>query len=840
MGSFVYISVCALLCYLFLFITFLFVKRNKMISAFLLALVALIVWSGGSVLMRMQVGPSVKFWYDLSLLGMWMFPCAIQNMTRAFMGKKYQLTDYVVLALVLGANVYNMITGRLLAAPAPVAQANGEMAFVYTFTGRVIILYAMGVLAYLEILFTIIRSGRREPALARQFRPCLLGISAMLLGHCLIALPMFAMFPMDILAGVVNAICLFYMLYQRRLFKLTLLASRRSCYLLSVVFTFISFGYLLKPIQRLIANHLSMLQNYSVLVIALLYAVSTMMVCTLMKKLIDRIFVREEQSQAKLLEDFSLAVSKSLSVEEILDRLIRVTQEAISVRRVFVCLRDNKGGYRIVRSNDPLERPIQVFSADNPIVAHLRTHDACLMMQDLHIVQGYRSLWESEKKLLQRLNVRCFVPLLDADELVGIAMLCEKEKGSHYGYSDETFMMSVKSVASIALKNANLYEKAYRDARTDDLTGLMNRKYFYVTLDELFEKWKDKNISLMILNVDDFKLYNQLYGNQNGDFALRNIARIIRNAVGESGVAARYSGKEFAVILPGVDVVCAHRMADTIREQIMEINRGKGDYTLKALTLSVGICAAPYGAVTYKQLVDNTEQAVYQVKRSGKNGVAVYAAANEARTGEEKLTQKELQERYSEYATTVYALTAAIDAKDHYTFKHSENVAYYSTRLARAIGLDEDSVEIINEAALLHDVGKIGVPETILNKQAPLTNEEYEEMKKHVDHSVGIIRHLPSLDFVIPAVIGHHERYDGTGYPRRIAGEDIPLYARILCVADSFDAMTSDRVYKKAYSVEYALNVLEKQSGKQFDPRLARVFAEEFRRGNIELQKNET
>ena len=195
-----------------------------------------------------------------------------------------------------------------------------------------------------------------------------------------------------------------------------------------------------------------------------------------------------------------------------------------------------------------------------------------------------------------------------------------------------------------------------------------------------------------------------------------------------------------------------------------------------------------------------------------------------------------MQEVYSEYASTIYALTAAIDAKDHYTFKHSKNVAYYATKLAAAVGLDANSVEIINEAALLHDVGKIGVSESILNKQGPLTDAEYEEMKKHVDHSVGIIRYLPSLDFVIPAVIGHHERYDGTGYPRRVAGEDIPLSARILCVADSFDAMTSDRVYKKAYPVDYALSMLEKQAGKQFDPRLARVFVEEFRRGNIVLQ----
>ena len=133
-------------------------------------------------------------------------------------------------------------------------------------------------------------------------------------------------------------------------------------------------------------------------------------------------------------------------------------------------------------------------------------------------------------------------------------------------------------------------------------------------------------------------------------------------------------------------------------------------------------------------------------------------------------------------------------------------------------------------------MGKIGVPESILNKQGPLTASEYEEMKKHVDHSVGIIRYLPSLDFVIPAVIGHHERFDGTGYPRRVAGEDIPLSARILCVADSFDAMTSDRVYKKAYSVEHALSMMEKQAGRQFDPRLVTVFVDLVRKGEIVLQ----
>ena len=153
--------------------------------------------------------------------------------------------------------------------------------------------------------------------------------------------------------------------------------------------------------------------------------------------------------------------------------------------------------------------------------------------------------------------------------------------------------------------------------------------------------------------------------------------------------------------------------------------------------------------------------------------------------------------------------------------------------LARELNLNSDIREIIRQAALLHDVGKIGISEAILNKTGKLTEEEYETIKGHVEASIGIIRHLPSLDYVIPAVIGHHERYDGKGYPRRIAGEDIPLSARILCIADSFDAMTTKRCYKDVIPKERALEILEEEAGKQFDPRLVPVFVRGMREGRI-------
>ena len=296
-------------------------------------------------------------------------------------------------------------------------------------------------------------------------------------------------------------------------------------------------------------------------------------------------------------------------------------------------------------------------------------------------------------------------------------------------------------------------------------------------------------------------------------------------------------GKEFAVLLPGYDLFSARNMVESIAKQIYVMNNRRTDMKLKAVTVSAGISAAPYAARNVKELMENVDLAVYHVKHNGKNGIQVFDMM--FRNNSEGNNTRNHTHIYQEYESTIYALTAAIDAKDHYTFSHSNNVAYYATALASALGMNEDMIEIIRQAALLHDVGKIGIPEYILNKEGKLTDEEYEVIKGHVEASIDIIRHLPSLDYVIPAVIGHHERYDGKGYPRRIAGEDIPLTARILCVADSFDAMTSKRCYKKAFPVGMAREKLLQDAGRQFDPDLVYKFVECLDNGSITLVKAE-
>src|SRR5207237_1786635 len=186
----------------------------------------------------------------------------------------------------------------------------------------------------------------------------------------------------------------------------------------------------------------------------------------------------------------------------------------------------------------------------------------------------------------------------------------------------------------------------------------------------------------------------------------------------------------------------------------------------------------------------------------------------------------------------LHSLTSAVDAKDAYTCGHSERVALVSRHLAQQMGLADHDVEQIYMAGLLHDVGKIGVPEAVLQKTGKLTPEEFEQIKKHPEIGARILRDIKQIQDIIPGVMYHHERYDGKGYPAGLAGEDIPMMGRIICLADCFDAMTSSRTYRKALPLEVALTEIRRCSGTQFDPRLADAFlrttAERFR----ELLKN--
>lgn len=839
MGNYVYVPVIALLCYSLLFLTFLAAKKNQIINAFLLVLGALILWTGGSLCMRMLLWPSIKFWYDASILGLTLLPFSFLQFVNKYAEVESKLSIRLWALVIAAVNIINIMTGFFLKAPRAFDSMNGKTVFLYDYSWPVALLFFICTSATANMIFVLLKYSRQNRQVKSQFMPIVIGIVLLFVGNAMIFSPSFKGYPTDILSGVFNALFMFYALYKRNLFQLRLIMSRGSCYAISAGLSYGIFFNLAGPLEQSIYNNFHIDRDKTVLIIAFIITLSTTVIYYVMKRFFDKIFIRDEVLLAENLKEFSLNITKSLNVQEILRELAEVIQKAITVKGVYICISNQKDSFEMVHSSNPLGIKKITMRRDNPLVSWLEHHNECILIKDFKRTLEYKSLWESEKEQLSGLGIECVVPLRDDSGIIGLIMLSEKEKKISFTYKDISFLDSVNSMGSIAVKNSKLFEKVYMEARTDELTGLLNRKYFYEVLQQEYDRNRNGSLALIILNIDDFKLYNQLYGNKEGDIALQNIAKIINASVGSNGHVARYSGKEFAVILPAYDVFMAKNLAETIRKQIMNMNKRETDYALKMLTVSGGICSIPYSASNVKQLIENADMAIYTIKHNGKNAIMIYSGSDYklVKKGKEKAERRE--SIYSEYASTIYALTAAIDTKDHYTFSHSRNVAYYATELAYAFGMNEDCVEIVREAALLHDVGKIGIPEQILNKPGKLSEEEYEIVKGHVESSIGIIRHLPSLDYVIPAVIGHHERYDGNGYPRRIAGEDIPVAARILSIADAFDAMISKRPYKEPFSIGTALMILEEQSGLQFDPKLAKLFVELVQKGTIKVCDDE-
>lgn len=833
------IPVVAVCCYLFLLLALMASRKTKLITTFMWVLVCSVLWTGGALLMRQHIPPSTKFWYDLSIFGLLMLSVGLLRFIQEFAGVKPGPLTWTWVALLFIAFFYNMLTGGLLGAPTFVASESGGV-FIYSMTWRVAILAVLLTAIVVHGLWIVLRMHQVDEVRARAFLPVAWGLVALLLGHVLLLLPAFAGFPIDVLSGVAFVIFVYYALYRRRILRLDLLVSRGTSYFMAAVLSTVLFTLLLQDMEKFILSNQLLGEGHDLLIVSLAFFLVTILIYTIMKRFIDSMFIKDSNLKAESLRGFSASAAKSLEFSQVSSELVRVILRSMPVRKVYVCVAAPDEKYlRIVDSANPLDNRLTKLRMDSPVMTTLGRDDQgeCLLIDEFRRTPGYRSMWDEEKRELQALDVACIMPLEGEGKLTGAVLLGPKERGARYTLDDVSFLSSVAAVASIAVKNAQLYENARLEARTDDLTGLLNRKYFLQLVDSEFAARQGKSLALVSLNIDNFKLYNQLYGTKAGDEALKEIAFIISGSVGENGAVARYGGKEFAILLPGYDIHAAKTLAQNLRTQLKQINAAPGPDMVrrKPITVSGGICVIPYGASTPQELLSNVDMAIFQVKRSGRNAIQLCSGGRieDLHAGSQRTDLK--SEIYSGYASTIHALTATIDTKDHYTFNHSNNVAYYASELAMALGRTPESAEIVREAALLHDIGKIGIDESILNKTGKLTQDEMSLMREHVSKSVSIISHLPSLDYVIPAVLGHHERFDGTGYPRGLRGEDIPLLARILCVADAFDAMLSTRSYKKGLPVEEALTRLEANSGTQFDPRLVDRFVALIREGGIQV-----
>ena len=357
-----------------------------------------------------------------------------------------------------------------------------------------------------------------------------------------------------------------------------------------------------------------------------------------------------------------------------------------------------------------------------------------------------------------------------------------------------------------------------RLALTDPLTGLGNHRHFHDRLERELADSRAQGypLSLCLVDIDDFKRINDRFGHPGGDKVLAQLASNLR----QGGEAFRLGGDEFAILLPGRDEEGARMAAEAIIERIAAVELDPAG----PVTISAGIATVPEEELGRDELVRRADSALYWAKEYGKNQVRVYrpdvieiAELKRLAAGPDRAA------RFRAAAS----LARAVDARDAYTGSHSERVADLAARIATRLGIDREQVELTRLAGSLHDLGKLAIPEEILRKPGPLSEAERLVLERHPQIGFRMLESL-GVDPVADWVLHHHERWDGSGYPDGVGGDEIPLGARIIFVADAYDAMTSDRVYRGRLTDDEAIAELVRCSGTQFDPEIVAALAEEL------------
>jgi diguanylate cyclase (GGDEF)-like protein len=356
-----------------------------------------------------------------------------------------------------------------------------------------------------------------------------------------------------------------------------------------------------------------------------------------------------------------------------------------------------------------------------------------------------------------------------------------------------------------------LIARLYDAARTDPLTKLSNRRGFRELLDLELERARRGQTKMTVLvgDVDHFKEVNDRSGHHVGDLALQRVARLLERGKRQIDGAARVGGEEFALVLPDTDERGAFLIAERLRCQV----RDEFVRDTVPITISFGVASYPKHSETAASLLRAADTALYAAKESGRNRTVLHSPTLRDAPSSEDARDIEAER----FVAVVLDLAEAADIRFSGSARHAETVGRYAEMMARELGLSEQRISRVRLAGMLHDVGKVGVPDGVLRKPGKLTSEEFELVRRHPELGAQILEH-PSLADVRAWVGAHHERPDGRGYPLGLSGEELPLEARILAVADAYEAMTSDRSYRPSIGHTAARAELRRCAGTQFDP----------------------
>jgi diguanylate cyclase (GGDEF)-like protein/putative nucleotidyltransferase with HDIG domain len=592
---------------------------------------------------------------------------------------------------------------------------------------------------------------------------------------------------------------------------------------------------------------------------------------------------REERAKSRrlsLFNNISRNIITTLNPDEMLAKIAEELEQVLDYSHIGIGLLDYSAKEIVIQAEAGQRKGAlgRRLGLDGNVIGRVaRTGQMAVVSYDAQHSTGEPVLTGSDSTIA--------LPIVYGDQLHGV-LYVEIDKTSDFPQEEVLFLGTLADLISGALHNAIAFQKAQEQAITDGMTGLKTHRFF---MEALSAEWKratraGRSFSLVLMDLDRFKFVNDFYGHLDGDLVLQRVSHILELNCRRSDVVARYGGDEFVILMPETDSAQSHQLAAKLRSWICS------DPVLreKNVTSSFGVATFPLNGSTPQELIQVADASMYLSKHQGGNAVSTADQYNSDESRQWKrdvldaylgVTLKrlfstgpdafvEIYSRIEQFARslaetessskrqgtngtslssgkpsgetsfeplppivmdTLTSLALAVDAKDQFTQGHSQKVSSYAVLIAEAIGLEGPEIEEVRLGAMLHDVGKVGIMESILNKNGPLNPDEWEAMKRHVEYGNKLLEPLRGTENVRKMVAHHHEFYDGSGYPEGLIGDQIPLGARIIAIADAYDTITSERTYKKARTPEEAFQELDRCGNAQFDPELVRAFISRLR-----------
>ncbi len=818
-----------------LFIIVLQQTRKHVDRVFAIFLSTSAIWSFVTFMMIRNNAASeeyLKFWNSLVIAAIPLVAVTYYHFVRSYTGKPAGLMVYLgyiftLITLVLG------LTSKIIKSA---WMENGYL--FHDIKPWEYILAAVLVPILALTLTMLIRKYRnsKDPADRNRTMYLIIGWSILvLISYVTPFTPVLVGLPTDHIGNIANALIITYTITRLNLLDIRFVIRRSLAYSLLVL---VSAGIIIGSFL-FSREYFQEYQFVAMLIVTLFVLILVLFfvrpLVRISQTAVDRLFYGDSYISRETLLAFSSRMSNIIELNQLADAMLAPVCNALRITQARLLFQENGGGNFVTHftyPEDPKGEALS-FSLDNPMVALLQKENDPVDLKQIDSLPQLKGLWEVDRTRLINSGLEFLHPIKSREKLIGILALGKKQNNRLYLSEDIELIKSMSNQAGILIDNARMYSQAVIWANTDGLTELYNHRHFHELLDrEIARGARFGSIfSLILLDIDHFKTFNDNYGHLTGDEVLRNVGRCIETSIRSVDMAFRYGGEEFAIILPSTRLNDAYKVAERIRNTI----EAKASPGTIPVTVSLGVSTWPIDGMTKQDIISRADTALFQAKQSGRNRVVL---SSEVTKGQTSLIGSELESK-ERAVSIIYALAATVDAKDHYTYGHSKKVSQYAVNMAEALGFPPQKIATIRSAGLLHDIGKIAVPDSILNKAGPLTDDEWEPLKAHPELGMEILKHVIDLVNCLPAILHHHEHYDGSGYPGGLKGEEIPIEARVLTIADTYDAITSVRPYRNQLTPQEALDELRRCAGTQFDPELVKLFCKAIERSlprHIEIE----